>query len=351
MSSRSRTIGANTVAIETPIFSMSISRSVSAAKFCVRFSAMKSPRIVVTVALALAFAMFALASRAMATDIYSTAFDKYGTGTLSGQLAWTGVAGTWAVSGAMNSPQIAANVIGAGVDPGVSPVGGNGRMVRICTERFLNGRTKAWLDLANSGKWPAASAGGNGVLETRVKLYIPSGQALASTFGVMISRSSFETSGGFLVSAQTGAISLLNSGYAPTNRVATGASVALDAWNDFVYRWTVATGLGELKVNGVSVATHTTTLFGGIYASNLFSTTDATPGTLNAFGYFDDFSVAAVALSVPCAADFNHDATRDALDLAVLLGGWGTSSGDANADGTTDALDLAVLLGGWGACP
>jgi hypothetical protein len=47
----------------------------------------------------------------------------------------------------------------------------------------------------------------------------------------------------------------------------------------------------------------------------------------------------------------NHDATRDALDLAVLLGGWGTSSGDANADGTTDALDLAVLLGGWGACP
>jgi hypothetical protein len=71
------------------------------------------------------------------------------------------------------------------------------------------------------------------------------------------------------------------------------------------------------------VATHTTTLFGGIYASNLFSTTDATPGTLNAFGYFDDFSVAAVALSVPCAADFNHDATRDALDLAGAESGTG----------------------------
>ncbi len=48
---------------------MSILRSVSAANFGVRFSAMKSLRIAVTVALALAFAMFALASRAVATDI------------------------------------------------------------------------------------------------------------------------------------------------------------------------------------------------------------------------------------------------------------------------------------------
>ena len=224
-------------------------------------------------------------------------------------------------------------------------------MTRLCTERFAGGRTKAWLDLANSGRWAAASAGGNDVLETRVKLFIPSGQALTSTFGVMISRTAIETSGGFIVSAQTGAISFLNGGYAPANRVATGATAALNAWNDFVYRWDTLTGAGELLVNGVSVAAHTTGSFGSVYAANLFSTTDATPGSLNAYGYFDDFAVAAVAPSSPCAGDFNGDGSRDAADLAVLLGAWGAAGGDLNGDGTTDAADLAALLSGWGACP
>jgi hypothetical protein len=292
-----------------------------------------------------------LASAASAVDIVNTSFDTYAGGALSGQLAWLGVAGTWAVSGTMNAPQIAANVIGPGVDPGIDPIGGAGRMVRVCTERFNAGRTKAWLDLLNSGKWAAASAGGNGVLETKVMMYIPSGQLLTSTFGVMISKSSFETSGGFVVSAQTGAISLLNGGYALTNRTATGATVALNTWNEFTYRWKVATGEGRLFVNGVSVASHTTTLSGALYASNLFSTTDTTPGTLNAFGYFDNLVISAVpSLAPPCAGDFNGDGTRDASDLATLLGAWGGAGGDVNGDGTTDASDLSSLLSGWGAC-
>ena len=102
--------------------------------------------------------LLSAAGSARASEIVSLDFNGYGTGTLSGQLAWIGTGGSWAVSGAVNAPQIAANVIGPGVDAGVSPVGGRGRMVRLCTERFLNGRTKAWLDLANSGKWAAASA-------------------------------------------------------------------------------------------------------------------------------------------------------------------------------------------------
>ena len=109
----------------------------------------------------------AAACPASAADIYTTGFNDYSTGTLSGQLVWI-PGGTWAVSGAVNTPQIAANVIGSGVDPGIDPVGGSGRMVRLCTERFNAGRTKAWLDLLNTGKWAAASAGGNGVLETSV---------------------------------------------------------------------------------------------------------------------------------------------------------------------------------------
>ena len=288
---------------------------------------------------------------ATATDIYLTDFNNYGQGSLSGQLAWVGVGGSWAVSGSMNTPQIAANLIGPGVDSGVAPIGGSGLMTRICTEKFNAGRTKAWLDLANSGKWATASAGGNNVLETTVKLFIPSGQAVTSTFGIMISKSSFETSGGFVVSAQTGAISLLNGGYAIANRTATGVTVALNAWNEFSYRWNVATGRGELRVNGASAATHQTTLFGSVYASNLFSTTDAAPGTLNAFGYFDDLAIRAVANLVPCPADISGDGQVNANDLASVLAGWGGPAGDLDGNGVTDGLDLSTILGGWGPCP
>jgi hypothetical protein len=287
---------------------------------------------------------------ASATDIYVTDFNGYASASLSGQLAWTGVGGTWAVSGAVNAPFLPASVIGPGVNPGVDPVGGKGKMVRLSTERFNDGRTKAWLDLANSGKWAAASVGGNTVLETSVKMFVPSGQSVTSTFGVMISKSAVETSGGFLVSAQTGAISLLNGGFAAANRIATGATVPLNAWNTYVYRWNVANGEGELIVNDQTVAIHTTTLSGTVYASNLFATTDATPGTNNAFGFFDDLAIAAVSPVTPCAGDLNNDGVRDASDLAVLLGAWGTAAGDVDGNGTTDASDLAALLGGWGGC-
>ncbi|MEY3143120.1 MAG: hypothetical protein RLY21_1613 [Planctomycetota bacterium] len=301
--------------------------------------------------LAIAAASLALAASARGTDIYATGFNDYNSAALSGQQAWIGTGGTWAASGLTNAPFLPANVIGPGVNPGVDPVGGRGKMVRLCTERFNNGRTKAWLDLANSGKWAAASVGGNTVLETRVKMFIPSGQPVTSTFGVMISKSAAETSGGFIVSAQTGAISLLNGGYAASNRIATGATATLNAWNEYIYRWNVSTGEGTLVVNGKTVAAHTTTLSGAVYASNLFATTDATPGTGNAFGFFDDLSLAAVAPVSSCAGDLDGDGTRDAADLAAMLGAWGTAAGDVNGDGNTDAADLAALLGGWGACP
>jgi hypothetical protein len=83
---------------------------------------------------------------------------------------------------------------------------------------------------------------------------------------------------------------------------------------------------------------------------NLLAATDATPGALNAFAYFDDFALAAIAPQSDCAADLNADGTRDAADLAVLLGAWGSGKGDVTGDGTTDAQDLAILLGSWGAC-
>ena len=292
-----------------------------------------------------------IATAANAGDIHATNFNAYSTGTLSGQLAWIGIGGTWAVSGVVNAPQIPANVLGPGVSGGVNPYGGKGRMVRLCTERFNAGRTKAWLDLANSGRWTAASAGGNRVLETRIKLNVPGGQPLPSAFGVMISRDPIVVSGGFVVSAQDGAISLLDGGHAAGNRIATGVLAPLNAWNDFVYRWNVDTGQAALVMNGVTVATHSTAANGSVYAANLLAATDATPGALNAFGYFDDLGLAAVASVVACPGDLDGNGTRDAADLAALLGAWGTPSADLDGDGDTDAADLSILLGGWGPCP
>lgn len=47
-------------------------------------------------------------------------------------------------------------------------------------------------------------------------------------------------------------------------------------------------------------------------------------------------------------ADLNADGTIDATDLAILIGGWGsTGVSDINGDGTTDGADLSILLGAW----
>lgn len=62
-----------------------------------------------------------------------------------------------------------------------------------------------------------------------------------------------------------------------------------------------------------------------------------------------------VELLAPCAADLDGNGSVNAADLAVLLGGWGSTGvigtpGDLDCNGTVDAADLAVLLGAWGTC-
>ncbi|MDZ4755482.1 MAG: dockerin type I repeat-containing protein [Phycisphaerae bacterium] len=46
-------------------------------------------------------------------------------------------------------------------------------------------------------------------------------------------------------------------------------------------------------------------------------------------------------------ADLDGNGVVNSADLAILLGGWGTSAGDINGDGTTNATDLALLLAAW----
>ncbi len=56
----------------------------------------------------------------------------------------------------------------------------------------------------------------------------------------------------------------------------------------------------------------------------------------------------AVACFHPDPADLDHDGDVDALDLALLLGAWGSAGqGDLDADGIVSSGDLAILLGAW----
>ena len=49
--------------------------------------------------------------------------------------------------------------------------------------------------------------------------------------------------------------------------------------------------------------------------------------------------------------DLDGDGDVDPVDLAILLGAWGSCPtqcpANLNGDGTIDAADLAILLGNW----
>ena len=53
-----------------------------------------------------------------------------------------------------------------------------------------------------------------------------------------------------------------------------------------------------------------------------------------------------------CAEDLNNDEMVNGVDLAYILGYWGTDDplGDVNLDGNVDAADLGLVLAAWGPC-
>ena len=57
-----------------------------------------------------------------------------------------------------------------------------------------------------------------------------------------------------------------------------------------------------------------------------------------------------------CPADIDGNSVVDAIDLAIVIGYWGTNGGkeypqaDIDRSGDIDAADLAALLGAWGPC-
>lgn len=60
-------------------------------------------------------------------------------------------------------------------------------------------------------------------------------------------------------------------------------------------------------------------------------------------------AVTAMQPSAPAFAigDLNQDGFVNGVDLAIVLGAWGTPDIDLNGDGTTDGADLAIVLGNW----
>ena len=59
--------------------------------------------------------------------------------------------------------------------------------------------------------------------------------------------------------------------------------------------------------------------------------------------------------SCQCLADISGNGVVDGVDLAFVLGSWGSGGGkagaDINGDGVVAGEDLAMVLGAWGACP
>ena len=102
---------------------------------------------------------------------------------------------------------------------------------------------------------------------------------------------------------------------------------------------------------------------GSVESGLMFEVAQATLGSvvdarvLDVSQIADDLEAAireAVAISPrlnSCPKDISTDNVVDGLDLALVLGKWGTPEADVNCDGTTDGGDLALVLGAWGPCP
>ena len=78
-----------------------------------------------------------------------------------------------------------------------------------------------------------------------------------------------------------------------------------------------------------------------------FVASDLATGSVVEAG-LDDFQVSALSCIPPFVpADLNQDTLVNGIDMAILLGAWGSSGGDINNDGNTDGTDLTLLLAGW----
>lgn len=106
--------------------------------------------------------------------------------------------------------------------------------------------------------------------------------------------------------------------------------------------------LADIPFPGLTVSPgtlqHSTVYYWRVTALSPFGSTLGSPSTAS----FVTFVPPTV-----CRADWNHDTQVDTIDLAILLGHFGTqvtpfSQGDANGDGLVNTVDLTALLAEFG---
>ena len=96
--------------------------------------------------------------------------------------------------------------------------------------------------------------------------------------------------------------------------------------------------IGPVQVQTTAVAGDLETLFIGLHNAT-----------------FNECCAEPLVFEVPdCGAglvlgDLNGDSQVNGMDMALLIGSWGTSGpGDLNGDGVVNGQDLAILLSLWG---
>ena len=122
-------------------------------------------------------------------------------------------------------------------------------------------------------------------------------------------------------------------------------------------------GNTAITITGTNLTGATTVTVGGVPATNVVvvnstSVTANTPaGTagVKAVAITTPGGTASLATGFTYVApaipgDVNGDGVVNGMDLAILLGAWGTSvpAADLNHDGVINGSDLAILLGAWG---
>jgi hypothetical protein len=114
-----------------------------------------------------------------------------------------------------------------------------------------------------------------------------------------------------------------------------------------------------IDIFGSGDAQRMTSGYGGLLIYNLAQPdcdSDGTPDAAAIAQGAPDVNANGIPDTCDCLADVDESGAVNAVDLAAVLGVWGTSGGkypraDIDGSGLVDAQDLAAVLGGWGSCP
>ena len=230
-----------------------------------------------SVAASSALIAVALASEATAAVLYSNNFDAQTLGQINGQSA--GVPGFPLIAWAANGD---ASVIDGSTGP--QPLSGRSLLMRATAAASTN-RSASFLAEA---PWLSRPAGED-VVACSIAMRVGAGQEnQTASFGCNAVGAGGGAGLGFRVSAADGSISVVRG----ETLTATGASVALGAWNSFTILWDTVTESTALVVNGDVVFTGVTTVTGDFRRFTMVTNSGTAGG--GGAAMFDSYSIASI---------------------------------------------------------